>query len=269
MATENQRSSDDIRADATPEPNLRIIVPDELRLHISLEGVPESVSALFQKLGKPASESKLKGIIKDYLPALTPVATALFTGLVAFYGIKFNDQLTRDTLDKITSEFVEKKGDPNIAAMKLAAYGDKALPAVWIALGAEDPQLRNGAVKIAEQMSYEGAIDPRTLSEAMLKHYKNNPVLRLGVLEWLSGMESENRLSEAEAKDAFRHVQETFGLGGERCADQEEDLAEAAADFLAAGSLAGTNDFVRGMDAHCPKDYTGVHKTLQDMAGSR
>jgi hypothetical protein len=272
MEANKQTVSTGSAVDSSSEPNIRIVVPEQLHLHISLEGMPDSVSALFQKLAKGSSDSRwssrLRAFFKDYLPALTPIATAVFAGLVGFYGSKFNDQLTRDTLEKITTEFVEKRGD-NIAAMKLAAYGDKALPAVWIALGSDDPTLRNGAVKIAKQMYFEETVEHKALIGAMLKHYRNNPGLRLGILEFLGELESADQLSPEDSRCALGLIKDTFGSDGQQCAGQGADLAGAAADFLSAGSFPDAMDFVRGMDAHCPKDFTGVHKTLQDIAGSK
>jgi hypothetical protein len=255
-----------------PVPREQAPPPERLRLQISLEDVPEPISTLFQKLAKPHVESKLRGFVKDYSPVLTPILTAVIAGVVAFYGSRFDDHVSKDTLDKITTEFVSAKGDPNttaITAMKLAAYGDKALPAVKIALGAKDKNLRDGAVTIAAQMYYGETIDRGDLTEAMLKYY-DNPVLRLGVLEWFATVESSPvPLSDKNGKAALVKVRQTFVPSEGKCAEQGKDLAQAAANFLsAAESLAGRKDLALAMDALCPDSF-GVHATLKQVLESR
>ncbi|MFZ1007043.1 MAG: hypothetical protein WAN65_09410 [Candidatus Sulfotelmatobacter sp.] len=178
-----------------------------------MEDVPEPISSLFQKLAKPHVESRLRGFVRDYSPVLTPILTAVIAGIVAFYGSKFDDRVSKDTLDKITTEFVQG-GDANITAMKLAAYGDKALPAVKIALGAQEPKLRDGAVKIAAQMYFGETVDRGDLTKAMLKYY-DNPVLRQGVLEWFATVESSPvPLSDKECEVVLGKMKKTFGDSG-------------------------------------------------------
>jgi hypothetical protein len=242
---------------------------DGLRLKVSLEDVPESVTSLLQNLAKPRSESRLRGIVKDYSSMLTPLLTALIAALVAFFGYEFDDHVSRDTLDKITTEFVRGNDDPNVTAMKLAAYGEKALPAVRMALGIQDPKLRNGAVKIAAQMYFTETVGRNSLTKSMLKYY-DNPVLRLGVLEWFSTIEgSQIPLSDRHREAVFEKMQQTFGAAGENCEDQGPEMAGAAANLLLTGPLANKKPFVLGMDQHCPKTFDAVHRTLRDALESR
>jgi hypothetical protein len=242
---------------------------ERLRLQISLEDVPESVAGLLQKLAKPHSESRLRGIVKDFSSLLTPILTALIAGLVAFIGYEFDDHVSRDTLDKITTAFVSEGSDPNVTAMKIAAYGDKALPAVRMALGIKEPKLRNGAVKIAAQMYFTETVGRDSLTKKMLKYY-DNPVLRLGVLEWFSTIESSQIPLSDEYREAFfQKLQKTFGAAGENCEDQGPDMAGAAANLLMTGPLANRKNFVLGMDQHCPKSFDAVHRTLRDALESR
>jgi len=252
------------------EPSVRAGTPEKLHLQISLEDVPEPISSLFQKLANPHRESKLRGFVKDYSSLLTPILTAIITGLVAFYGYKFDDHVSKDTLDKITTEFVGG-ADASMTAMRLAAYGDKALPAVKIALGAKKASIRDGAVEIAAQMYFAETVDREDLAKAMLTYY-DNPVLRIGVLEWLATIESSLvPLSDNDSKAAFGKLKQTFGSVGGRCAEQGPDMAQAAANFLSAGSIGDRRDFVLGMDEHCPKDkeFDGTHKILHEALGPK
>jgi hypothetical protein len=221
---QNKESSPQSSAgDAVAEPNLQIAVPEKLHLHISFEGVPESVAALLQKLAKPSSESKLKTIFKDYLPALTPIASAVIAFLVAYYGGKFDDRLTRDTLDKITTEFVEKSGDNNIAAMKLAAYGEKALPAVRMVLASDNDKLRNGGELIVQQMYVDETLGHKELLKEMIRDFES-PALRRGVLEWFDKMGLQ--LEERDRNNALNKLENSeygFGPSGQNCIREKDD----------------------------------------------
>lgn len=225
---------------------------DKLRIEVSLEDVPEPVSGLLQKLAKPHSESKLRGFVKDYSTLLTPIMAAIVAAVVAYFGNKFDDHISKDTLDKITTEFVKGDSDPNLTAMKLAAYGDKALPAVKIALAADDQDLRNGAVQIASQMYFTETVDRESLTKSMLNYY-DNPVLRLGVVEWFSTIES----SQVPLGDLYRNallqkLQKTFGDAGERCKDQDAQVAQAVSSLLLTGPWATNKAFTSGMNKNCP-----------------
>lgn len=226
----------------TKAADLRVTVPQDVHLHICLEQMPESVSTLLDRLGKPASQSRLRGFVKDYLPALTPIATALFTGLVAFYGVRFNDKLTQDTLDKIANEFVEKQGkDPGVAAIKLAAYGEKALPAVRMVLASDNNQLREGGELIAQQM-YLGRVGPQKMISEMMDDY-NNPVLRVGVIEWFGKMGAH--LEQPDREHFLARITDLkHGLGsqGENCVGQDENVTFAIANVLLAWSPSPSQD---------------------------
>lgn len=236
-------------------------VPEKFDLHISLGGVPSSLSTLFEKLAEPAGRSWLRDFVKDYLPALTPIATAILTGLIAVYGIKFNNQLLRDTLDKITTEFVEGKGDPTIAAIKLSAYGDKALPAVRIVLAAEDARLRGGGVLIVQQMYLEETVNRKKLVRELF-HYYDNPVLRRGVLEWLVKM--DRQLSPVDSREALDKLKMSFGSDGQHCAEQDAQdsgqVAQEAANFLSIWHFEDSSDLVLGLVQHCPDNFEGARE---------
>jgi hypothetical protein len=228
-----------------PESNFQITFPERMELHISLERMPDALSNLLSKLAKPHSEPSFKRFVKDYLPALTPIATALFTGLVAFYGIRFNNQLIHDTLDKITTEFVEKKGkDPGIAALKLAAYGDKALPAVRMVLASEDDDLRIGGELIAQQMYLEKTVPHKELIKELTDDY-DNPVLRLGVVEFLGRMGTQLDPPDRDRALAKLSDRETgLGLAGENCASQDDRITFAEANVLLAWSSLTSQEFL-------------------------
>jgi len=235
-----------------------------LSLKISVEDLSEPISSALKKIATPHREPTLRSFVKDYSSLLTPILTAVIAAIVGYFGYRFDDHISKDTLDRITTEFVQGGTDPNITAMKLAAYGEKALPAVKVALGAKEPRVRDGAVQIAAQMYFEETVDRKKLTRDLLKFY-DNPVLRLGVLEWLSTVQSSPiPLPDCQQNDAFKKLQQTFGPTGEKCSDQDAAIAGAAANLLLAG-LGNRRDFVAGMEQHCPKDFDGTHKTLEEI----
>lgn len=219
------------------ERNSSSAFPNKLHLQFSLEGIPEPISSILKRASEPHKESKLKSIIKDYLPALTPIATAALTFFIGYYGHKVSTQRTREALDKITTEFVASKGsNPEIAAIKLAAYGKDALPAMRMVLAATEDGLRNGGVLIAEKMYVGGTVDREVLVEEIMRDY-GNPGMRRGALEWFKKMEGQ--LSEQETKLAFAKLQTSFQ--GKECMTQKEMVARAAGDVLLAWSADGSH----------------------------
>ena len=266
---ENKNAADSMSPDGSVSTPAAVSVKhDRLRIEVSLEDVPEPVSGLLQKLAKPHSESRLRGFVKDYSTLLTPIMAAIVAGVVAYFGNKFDDHISKDTLDKITTEFVKGDADPNLTAMKLAAYGDKALPAVKIALAADDQDLRNGAVQIASQMYFTETVDRDSLTKSMLNYY-DNPVLRLGVVEWFSTVESSQvPLADPQREALFQKLQKTFGDGGERCKDQDAQVAQAVSSLLLTGPWTNKKTFVSGMNANCGNNPV-VHSTSASTPESK
>src|SRR5215467_14009349 len=137
-------------AHMSTEAHAKHSTPERLDVHISLEGIPSSITDAIANLGKPTeAKSKFRTFLKDYLPALTPIATAVISVAISIYTYRANDHRSTEALDKTVSEFGSTNLDERareISAIRLAAYGDKALPAVKMVLGANDRDLRTGGV---------------------------------------------------------------------------------------------------------------------------
>ena len=248
---------------ASDESRVRIILPDTVHLHISVQVTPAASSGTSEKREKPRYRSKLISFLRENGSVLKYVVPAL--SLVAgYFGSQINTQRTRDNLDRITTDFAYGKGDNDAAAMKLATYGNQALPAVWIALGSQNPDVRNGAVTVAKHMYMDKTVGREKLSAQMLKNYDENPTLRVGVLEWLATIASVGQLSDTDASAALAKVKNAFGSDGNKCRNQDRQLAEAAANFLSAGSFPVEKNLICGMEKNCPKDYGGVQGALSD-----
>jgi hypothetical protein len=239
------------------EARVRPSVPDRIDLHVSVGDLPKALADAVENLGKRESapsvwKAVLKAILKDYLPALTPIATAIIAGMVSFYIYSSDHDRSKEALDKTLSEFGQNTDDRAraIAAIKLATYGDKALEAVRMVLGSDDPYLRSGGVLVAEQMYRAETVRHRKLIKKMLSYYAaNDRFLRRGVLEWL--IEMEHQLSEEEGRLAYQVVAESFGPRGELCTTQDEEVAREAANFLFIWSFGDSKTLVLGMAEEC------------------
>ncbi len=259
-------STDDRSSGAVDGSAVRIVVPEKLELRISLDAIPNALSSVVESLAKPAKPApRLRTFLKDYLPALTPIATVVISVAVSVYTYKANDHRSTQALDQIISEFGGKGDDRAraIAAIKLAAYGDKALPAVRMVLGSDDPQLRSGGVLVAKQMYRAETVKHGKLTKEMLGYYSaNDRLLRSGVLEWL--VEMEHQLSDEESRLAYDMLKQNFGPHGELCAAQDETVALKAANFLFIWSFSDSKDLVLGLAREC-RDSTQPSK----FAGAR
>jgi len=237
----------------TAKADFQRTLPEKLDLHISLEGIPNEITNAIARFAKPTeTASKLKSFLKDYLPALTPIATAVISVAISVYTYKANDHRSKDAIDKTVSEFGSKNLDERgreVAAIKLAKYGEVALPAVHMALGANDLDLRTGGELVAQQMYRAKTVDRGKLTKEILGYYaENDRPLRLGVVEWLVMM--EHQLSADDSRLAYEMVQNNFR--GELCTLQDDDVALQAAKFLYIWCFSDSKALVVGMAEHCP-----------------
>ena len=232
-----------------------------LDVRISFAELPPAILAAIENLGKPKQESTVKTFLKDYLPGITSLATAALAIVVAVYGALFSNEVLTENLNRITSDFIKTKGDPNVAAMRLAAYGDKALPAVRIVLGAQDQGLRLGGVLVLQQMYLEGTVRKGKLVSEMLENY-DNPLLRRGVLQWLEQMKSN--LPEGDRRLFFEKVKATLGAKAQNC-DQDAAVAIEITNVLPIWSFAGSKELLEDMAQSCANP--DVKKQATSMQG--
>jgi hypothetical protein len=255
------------------EPAVRIVVPEKLDLHLSLDGIPTVLASAAEKFAKSTKPTpRLRTFLKDYLPALTPIATAVISVAISIYTYRANDHQSAEALDKIISEFGGSKEDDRaraIAAIKLATYGDKALPAVKMVLGSDDPHLRTGGVLVAKQMYRAKTMKRGVLTKEILGYYaENDRFLRRGVMEWL--VEMQHQLSDEESRLAYDMIKGSFGDHAEKCAAQDETVALNAANFLFIWSFGDSKALVLGMAQNCRNDgarQTAIN-TIPEIAKS-
>lgn len=227
---------------------------EKVRANPSWDNLLKSLSKAIENSSAPSQPvSRLRSFVKDYLPALTPIATGIIAAMVSYYIYQSDHNRSKEALDKTLTEFGEKTDERAraIAAIKLAAYGDEALPALKMVLGSEDDRLRSGGVLVAEQMYRASTVERTELTKQLLSYYAaNDATLRRGVLEWLVKM--GRQLSDVESRQAFGVLVQTFGSQGQNCATQDDHVAMEATNFLLVWSFKDSVELLSGMIQKCP-----------------
>jgi hypothetical protein len=273
-ASENQGASEPSK---TYEPTIRIAVPGRPDTVIRMEGVPASwLSAL-----EGPKRSPWGFIFKDIAPGLTSLAAVLLSLAALIYTNHQKnaaDTLAKEQREK-AADAAQKKfqtdlignfgrlpvpaaesDDKRIVAMKVAVYGEQALPAVRMALGSSDDSLRFGGETVVEQMYLAETVPHQEITQKILSYYpKGSEVLRRGVLEWLGIM--GNELQEDDREFALTTLLDAFGTHAQICRQKDQELARAGGHVLVAWSLVVSGEFrdrtkelALGMVENCPDD---------------
>jgi hypothetical protein len=253
----------------TQGPAIRVVVPGKPDLQIWLQGVPSPLFNAIDKLTKPPSA--WNSIFKDIVPGLTSLAAVLISlAALIFTYIQWSQAKTQrdkaaDTAQKkVLADLIqnfdrigvsrdtgaEDQQKLEIASMRLAAYGDQALPAVRMAFGANNDGLRDGGMLVAKQMYRGMTVEHGRLIGEILGYYKtSSPVLQYSVLEWLVKMKRE--LSDEEGALAVGMLRQTFGKKGENCPNQNTKVAMEVTNFLPIWPTNDSRELLRGMAVKC------------------
>jgi len=244
--------------------------PEKFDLHVSSDNIPRLLIAYLERIAKPQPSSRVRVFVKDYLPVLTPVAALAISVAVSYATILFSHRAavaaSSETLGKLVAKFGKRSGgeaskesekksdqstdeDPTAVAMEIALYGNQAIPAVTVALSAEDPSLRRGGVLVAEQMYRGGTVPHKELTNTMLKYYESS-ALRRGVVEWLDEMGLG--LFDEDSALALQKLDSTFGTDGHLCGTQDPEVARNTAEFLFIHAKDDSNDLALGLLENCP-----------------
>jgi len=261
------------------QPTIRIVVSGRPDTVVRLEGVPDGWLKVLE--GAEKKPSPWGSIFKDIVPGLTSLAAVLISlAALTYTNHQKNvaDTLAKDQREK-AADAAQKKfqtdligtfgrlpvpaaesNEKRIASMKLAVYGEQALPAVKMALGSSDDGLRYGGETVVEQMYLAETIAHRKLTQEILAYYPTgSTVLRRGVLEWVGIMGKE--LEESDREAALTTLLDGFGAHGESCRQQDHELARAGANVLVVWSfvtsakfLDRTKELATGMVENCRDD---------------
>lgn len=263
------------------------ILPEGVNLSLSLNTIPAELSSVFQRLATPIPKPRnffkdylpiltplaavvISGVAFYYTNqfnkrASVDASSKTLADLISFFEQRVGENNTEElqnrvtttdtkedarnqNIQRVTAATARQQKERVIAAMKIAAYGDQALLAVKMALGSDDPELREGGKLVAEEMYLVETVEPSKLTKELLSYYDNS-VLRLGVQEWLERM--EGRLSPQDSELALDKVKLIFGSVAEHCTSQDESLAQKVASFLPNGHLREVRDFMLGMVKNC------------------
>lgn len=236
-----------------------VVFPDHVDVHVSVASIPTELSDTLRKLSEPQSPPKSR--VRNWLPMLTPVAAICVSAVLSYFAYNLNKRDSQSKLaeirGKLIADFVDKPDDASqaITSLKLAGYGDEALPAVKMSLGSEDERLRRGAAMVAVEMYQAKTMDRDKLLNEILDLNDNteNPFLHRGILEWLVTMKPQLSMAKSEEiyNNVFTDLKRRFGTRAEKCVGQNEEFALEAAVFLYNWRSKGSKDFLIGMLENC------------------
>jgi hypothetical protein len=273
----------------TQGPAIRVVVPGKPDMQIWLQGVPMPLFNAFDHLAKPSSiwKSILKDL-KDLVPALSSFAAVLISLAALIYTNhqknaaealakeqreKAADAAQKKALADLIKEFGNtvvpdaansvEESQLEITAMKFAAYGDQALPAIRMALGASFQGLRHGGVLVAEQMYRAETVEREKLVGAILGYYNKtrSPVLQRGVLEWLVKMNTELSGEESALALGILKQKQSFGPKGENCVQQDDGVASEVVNFLPIWPTKDSRELLNGMTQNCKSSISSQAST--------
>lgn len=245
-------------------------------LALLLERLSETADEVTIKLRDPSLAAKektrrkrLAEFAKDFGSLFTGIGSIL-TSLVigaatvtlAIFTFRFNAQQAENTQKNLkTSALTEfSEMDPEkrtIAAIRLAVYGEEALPAIRLALGVSNTYIRSGAVQAAQVM-YQSQPEtrPKLLQQMTSGFADNNPYLRTGVVEFYS--ETADQLDAAEKQDFLTLIKNRIGPDAKGCSAEPDDLLIAYIIFLKKGQFPDSKELLLSLGRLCPAEKEGV-----------
>ena len=267
----NAEISSALRGDHGPA--IRVVVSGKPDAEVWLQGVPTPLLRAVENLTK--SPSIWTHILKNIFPVLTSVATV---GIAVATLVYTNNQKNADqdaaqkkALTDLLNDFgnTTVPSDPNsaeelklgIAAMRLAAYGEQALPAVRMAFGASDSGLQYGGLLVAEQIYRANTMEHSKLIQEIFDFYRGrSPTLQQSVLKWLVRM--KNELSNEEGRLAIDMLRQSFGAKGENCPNQNVGVAMEATNVLPIWPSGDSKELLGGMSVNCKDKEVRDHASL-------
>jgi hypothetical protein len=223
------------------------------------------VAKLQESLGKKTPGQKLMQRIKDLAPVITSLAAVIVTITIGYSSCKFNERqaaltqaqaavtqadLKRSWLADFTdSEDAKRK----VGAIRLAAYGDEALPAIRDALGINNELIREGGILTALTVCRSKPTTRSRLLKSMLDYFEeSNPSLRLGVLDFY--IDASKELTAGEMAEFCQHLKGRLGSNASNCVNEDGEFALKAATFLALGSFVEAKTLLLDIIRNCPHE---------------
>jgi hypothetical protein len=199
----------------------------------------------------------------------------VFVSVVAlFVTAYFSRTKASDDIATTLSAIVANIGsgataDKEVAAMRIAAKGDEALPALKMLLAARDDTLRQNAVDVATELYLSRDAAGRSkLAAIMVQYYRDG--IRRGVIQWAATVVPQ--LSEGGDWDVlYGEVKKTFGEEGEHCSDPvpSDDLDGLAMDtslLLKERSAPSDMSMVIGLIKNCGTRTIAISRARTNAA---
>jgi hypothetical protein len=212
--------------------------------------------------------------VKDFVPVLTAIATITVTIIVSYYGYQLNmRQATATQIDlrtKVLSDFIENDDKRMLAAIKLAEYGEEALPSVKQSLGADNDKIRAGGIETAKQMYAEptATLPHAKMIDVLLSYLESkNRTLRVGVMMAL--VEVAELLDDSEAQRILEYLKTHLDSRAQSCFKEDQDFVLYAAKFIGASKpFPGSIELLLGIAQNCPAEKK-EEEALRPYDGAR
>jgi hypothetical protein len=253
-----------------PGPEVLFVVASLERLEKSDGGLSVKVQILNAKKTGP---QKIAQGIKDIVPIFTSLAAVIVTVAIAYSTYEYNqrqDAVTQGDLKRSwLADFTDSDdGKRKLGAIKLAAYGDQALPAVKDALGITNESIRQGGVLTALTIYRSQPKNRPQLLHSLQTYFEDtNPTLRLGVLEFY--IEASKELSPGEITAFLPYLKGCLGSEATNCSNEEGDLVLDAAKFLNLQSFAEAKGLLLGIIRNCPERPDAKYDAAQVQVVNR
>jgi len=243
------------------------------RVVVELEKPPQVVAKNWRRYPK-IGWTKFVKFAKDVGPFFIGLGSIFASLMIAFNTYTFNKEqaITNRLIEKTAAvaDFTEDEKKRNVAAVKLAAYGMEAFPYIKVALGVDDPNMREGGVQTLQIMyQTQPDIRARLLTETTAYFNDKNQVLSYGALKFYSAIAPE--LSEDKERPAFvQQLKSHFGVNAGSCGKDTGDFVLQAVMFLATCRLNDVRQLLLDIAQNCPHegsntDYDGARMHAVNM----
>ena len=231
-----------------------------------VQALENSGRAIVDKVQEPQQANnwtKFTGLVKDFGPVFTGTASIIasllaitLTGVVAYFTYQFNQKqaaaLQTSLRTTALTDFTQaEEGPRTLAAIRLAAYGTDALPAIRMALGVTHEGIRAGGVQTAEVLYRSRPEVRQDLLVEMIRDFDDqNPTLRLGVLEFY--IKAAPQLSAQEKRAFLAPLGGRLGSHASLCSNENSDFVLKSATFLTKGSFPEAKELLLDIARNCP-----------------
>lgn len=241
--------------------SINLVVPDKfvLELRSSDKIVLETSTPKEAK----SYGTRIKEFLKDLGPPITGLASLIVVILVSYFGYQINSRQTQIQKEQsdtarlnlriaVIKEFSERiarvgaKEDnltKNLEAIKLAQYGEDALPTIKIALGSDDDRVQDSiALVVAYLFQSNDAMRRKVLEE--LQAYFKTPdiILQTSVLNCFRVL--DRRLTDEEVREITKLIRAKVNPGLDCSRQENEKLIDQAIAFLSRSPSTDAKEFL-------------------------